>query len=75
MKKGCDISDVTVLLQSIKRFGTKEQFETKECVFTCIHDSITFCAIQIAFREGSVGFRQVDILQIVSNKGKKKSLV
>ncbi len=30
--------------------------EKEECVFTCIRDGITFCAIEIAFREGILQF-------------------
>jgi hypothetical protein len=42
------------------------------CVFTCLRDGFTFSTIEIVFREWSVGFRQADILQIFSDKGKKK---
>ena len=30
--------------------------DNRECVFACIRDGITFCAIEIAFREGIFGF-------------------
>ena len=30
--------------------------ENRECIFSCIRDGITFCAIEIAHREGILGF-------------------
>jgi hypothetical protein len=30
--------------------------DNRECVFTCVRDGITFCAIEIACREGIIGF-------------------
>ncbi len=30
--------------------------DNRECVFTCVRDGITVCAIEIAFRDGLLGF-------------------
>jgi hypothetical protein len=30
--------------------------DSRECVFTCVRDGITFCALEIAFREGALDF-------------------
>ncbi|MBZ4219712.1 MAG: DUF3109 family protein [Chlorobium sp.] len=49
----------------IRRHGTVEIYQgiqysrtidNRECVFTCVKDGITFCAVEIAFREGIIGF-------------------
>ncbi len=52
-------------LRYLRRHGSVEVYqgvqytrtvENKECVFTCVRDGITFCAIEIAHREGILGF-------------------
>jgi len=52
-------------LRYLRRYGSVEVYqgvqytrtvENKECVFTCVRDGITFCAIEIAHREGILGF-------------------
>ncbi len=52
-------------LRYLRRHGPVEVYqgvqytrtvENKECVFTVVRDGITFCAIEIAHREGILGF-------------------
>lgn len=49
----------------LRRHGSAELYQgthytvtidNRECVFACIRDGITFCAIEIAFRDGMIGF-------------------
>ncbi len=52
-------------LRYLRRHGSVEVYqgvqytrtvENKECVFTVVRDGVTFCAIEIACREGILGF-------------------
>ncbi|MEI8102673.1 MAG: DUF3109 family protein [Chlorobium sp.] len=52
-------------LRYLRRYGSVEVYqgvqytrtvEHEECVFTCVRDGITFCAIEIAYHEGILEF-------------------
>ncbi len=52
-------------LRYLQEYGSVEVYQglqytrtidNNECVFTCIRDGITFCAIEIAYREGKLPF-------------------
>lgn len=49
----------------LRRHGSVELYQglqytrtidNRECVFTCVRDGVTFCALEIAYREGSLSF-------------------
>jgi len=52
-------------LKYLRRHGPVEEYqgrrysrtiESRECLFSCVRDGITFCAIEIAFRDGLCAF-------------------